>query len=280
MLNVVTWMVDPILFEWGNVHVGWYGLLFAVGLIVFGYYIEQRMWEREKLPEGWLNALFYYVLIGTVVGARLGHCLFYHPEYYLADPIEILKVWEGGLASHGGVVGIITAVYFFSRRYSHRSMLWTLDRLVVPTGLVGGMIRLGNLMNHEIYGHATDLPWGFRFITNVPYWRAGAEPVFSVPSHPTQIYEALAYFVIFGILMWLYWRKNMQRKVGFLSGVFMILVFGVRFFVEFLKNDQAAFEADMILNMGQLLSIPCILIGIACIIYSHKCKKPAEGRII
>lgn len=276
----MTWTVDPIIFEWGSLSVGWYGLFFAVGLIVLGYYIEQKMWAHEQLPEQWLNALFYYVLIGTVVGARLGHCLFYQPEFYLANPAEIFKVWEGGLASHGGVVGIITMVYFFSRRYTHRSMLWTLDRLVVPTGLVGGMIRLGNLMNHEIYGHPTDLPWGFRFIENIREWRLGAEPIFSAPSHPTQIYEALAYFIIFGLLMWLYWRRNMQERVGFLSGIFMVLVFGVRFFVEFLKNDQVDFEADMTLNMGQWLSIPCILIGVVCIIYSHTCKKPADGRII
>lgn len=280
MLNAVTWQVDPIIFQWGNIHVGWYGLFFAVGLIIFGYYIEQKMWDHELLPEKWLNALFYYVLAGTVIGARLGHCLFYQPEYYLADPIEILKVWEGGLASHGGVVGIILAIYFFSRRFSHRSMLWTLDRLVVPTGLVGGMIRLGNLMNHEIYGHATDLPWGFRFITNILSWHAGADPIFSVPSHPTQIYEALAYFIIFGILMWLYWGKSMQKRIGFLSGLFMILTFTVRFFVEFLKNNQVDFEADMTLNMGQWLSIPCIIIGIACMIYSYTCKKPADERII
>lgn len=280
MLNVVTWTVDPIIFASGNFHVGWYGLFFAVGLIVFGYYIVQKMWEAEKLPEKWLNALFYYVLIGTVVGARLGHCLFYQPEYYLANPIEIFKVWEGGLASHGGVLGIIIVIYFYSKRFTHRSMLWTLDRIVVPTGLVGGMIRLGNLMNHEIYGHATDVPWAFRFITNIPAWRAGAEPVFSAPSHPTQIYEALVYFLIFGLMMWLYWKKGAHKHVGLLSGLFMVLVFGMRFVIEYLKNDQVDFEASMPLNMGQWLSIPCIVIGIACIIYSFTCKKPADGRII
>lgn len=262
MLDVVTWTLDPILLEWKGLRIGWYSILFAFGLIVFGYAIVSKMWEREKLPEGWLTSLFYYVVIGTVVGARLGHCLFYQPEYYLAHPIEILKVWHGGLASHGGVLGIMLAIYFYSKHVTHRSMLWAFDRICVPVGLVGGMIRLGNLANHEIYGHATDVPWAFRYITNIAEWRAGAEPVFSAPSHPTQIYEALFYFLVFGICSWLYWRRDAHRHVGLIFGVTMVLIFTFRFFIEFLKNDQVADESMVGLALARWLIIPVTLFAV------------------
>ena len=206
----------------------WYGLAFAIGFLI-GYKIVEKMWKREKLNPAWIDSLLIYTMLGTVIGARLGHCLFYAPDYYLANPLEILKVWEGGLASHGGTLGIIIAIYFYSKRVSHRSMLWTFDKLVVPTGLVAAMIRLGNLMNHEIYGHPTDLP---------------------------------CYLVTFVICMWLYFKKDAWKKEGLIFGVFMICVFGSRFFIEFLKNDQEEFEADMMLNMGQWLSIPFVLAGI------------------
>ncbi len=280
MLNVVTWTVDPILLDFKGITIGWYGVFFAVGLVLLGPAIMDKMWRREQLPEQWLTSLFYYVVIATVVGARLGHCLFYQPEYYLARPVEILKVWEGGLASHGGVLGIIIAVYFYSRRVTHRSMLWTFDRLCVPTGLVAGMIRMGNLMNHEIYGHATDHPWAFRFIDNIAAWRAGAAPVFTAPSHPTQIYEGLCYFAIFGLCMWLYWRTSARKHIGLIFGVFMTLTFVARFLIEFLKNAQVPFEESMALNMGQLLSIPLIVLGLLSIGYSLVSTKPADGRIL
>ncbi len=268
MLNVVTWTIDPILFEIGPVRIGWYGIFFAVGLIIFGAGILAKMWAHEGLTEKSFNSLVLYVLIATVVGARLGHCLFYEPEYFLAHPEEIIKTWKGGLASHGGVIGIMIAVWIYSRKVSHQSMLWTFDRLCVPTGLVAAMIRLGNLMNHEIYGHATDVPWAFRFIENVNQWRLGADPVFSAPSHPTQLYEALVYLITFGVCMWLYWRRDAQKHEGLIFGVSMVMIFVARFFIEFVKNDQVGFEAGMHLNMGQWLSIPFILVGIASIVYS------------
>lgn len=140
--------------------------------------IVERMWKKEGLPPAWIDSLLIYTMLGTVIGARLGHCLFYAPEYYLANPIEIFKIWEGGLASHGGTLGIIIAIYFYSKRVSHKSMLWAFDKLVVPTGLVAAMIRLGNLMNHEIYGHSTDLPWGFRFIDNFTRMENGGGSLF------------------------------------------------------------------------------------------------------
>lgn len=272
MLTFITWTVDPAIFTIGSREVRWYGLAFAIGFAI-GYWIVAKMWKNEKLPPAWLDSLFIYTILGTVVGARLGHVLFYAPEYYLANPIEILKVWEGGLASHGGTLGIIVAIYIYSKRVTHKSMMWTFDKLVVPTGLVAAMIRFGNLMNHEIYGHATDMPWGVRFIENLNAWRMGAEPIFSAPSHPTQIYEALCYLLTFVICMWLYFKKKAYLKEGFIFGVFMIGIFASRFFIEYLKNDQEAFEADMLLNMGQILSIPFVLLGCWSIWRSLKIKQ-------
>ena len=272
MLAFITWNVDPAIFhfpEWlpllGGREVRWYGLLFAVGFAI-GVYIVSRIWKQEKLKEEWFDKLFLYVFIATAVGARIGHCLFYNPKHYLSNPIEILKIWEGGLASHGGTLGIIFAIYIYSKLVTHKSMLWTFDRLVVPVGLVAAFIRLGNLMNHEIYGHATSLPWAFQFITNLGLWKGGAAPVYSDPSHPTQIYETIFYLITFAVCMWLYWKKGAQKKEGFIFGIFLIGIFLSRFFVEFLKNTQEDFEAGMLLNMGQLLSIPFVVAGfwLAC----------------
>lgn len=257
----ITWIADPAIFSIGSKEIRWYSIAFVIGFAI-GYKIVERMWKRENINPKWIDPLLYYTLIGTVVGSRLGHCLFYDPGYYLSHPIEILKVWEGGLASHGGVLGIIVAIYFYSKRITHKSMLWTFDKLVTPTGLVAALIRFGNLMNHEIYGHQTDLPWGFRFITNLHAWRQGAEPVFSEPSHPTQLYEAICYLITFALCMWLYFKKDAWKKEGLIFGIFMICIFTARFFIEFLKNSQESFEEGMLLNMGQLLSIPFVLAGL------------------
>ncbi len=270
MIAAITWTLDPIIFQLGGARIGWYGVLFAIGLIIFGGGILAKMWKHEGLTEQSYNWLVVYVLVATVVGARLGHCFFYEPEYYLANPLEIFQTWKGGLASHGGVIGIMIAVYLYSKKVSKQSMLWTFDRLCVPTGLVAAMIRLGNLANHEIYGHATDMPWAFRFIDNIPQWQMGAEPIFTAPSHPTQLYEALAYLLTFGVCMWLYWKRDAYKHEGLIFGVAMIMIFVARFFIEFVKNDQVGFEANMNLNMGQWLSVPFILIGIVSVVYSLK----------
>lgn len=272
MLSFVTWLAKPDIIS-SVVTIRWYGVLFAIGFYI-GYVIVSREFRHEGAPEKWLGSLFIYVVVATIIGARLGHVFFYEWDYYGAHPGEILKIWNGGLASHGGTIGIIVAVFIYSWAVTKRSPLWTFDRLVVPVGFVGALIRLGNLMNHEIYGHATDVPWAFSFVTNVHQWMAGAEPVMSAPSHPTQLYEAAAYIALSCLLMWMYWRRDAECRPGLIFGTFLTCLFSARFLIEFVKNDQVAWEQGMALNMGQLLSIPFIVLGIGLIIYAL--RRPPE----
>ncbi len=269
MLNFITWTADPILLDTSFFDLRWYSLMFLVGFLG-GYKIIEKIFKREGAPESWLGSLLIYVMLGTIIGARLGHVFFYEWDQYSQDPIAIFKVWEGGLASHGGTIGVVLAVILFSKYTAHRNVLWTLDRLAIAVAMVAGLIRLGNLFNHEIYGHVTDVPWAFCFIDNIRAWQTGAEPIFTAPSHPTQIYEALCYFALFGLMMWLYWKKNAQERQGLLLGIFFTWVFGSRFLIEFVKNNQVAWEDSMTLNMGQWLSVPFVLIGITLIIYALK----------
>jgi len=264
MLDYITWTASPFLYD-GVVSVRWYGLMFAIGFLL-GYEIVWRIFKHEGTPESWVGSLFIYVAIATIVGARLGHVFFYDWSYYSQHLSEIPKVWEGGLASHGGTLGILLAIWLYSRWVTHRGMLWTLDRLVVPVGFVAALIRVGNLMNHEIYGGPTNLPWGFRFIDNLGAWLQGAEPVFTVPCHPTQIYEAICYMLVGFLCLWMYWRCRAQEREGLIFGVFMLGIFVPRFLIEFIKNVQEPWEVSMRatigMDQGQLLSIPFIVLGI------------------
>lgn len=262
MLDFIIWNVSPEIFS-GFVTVRWYGLMFAIGFLV-GYEIVARMFKHEGAPEKWLGILLIYVVIATIVGARLGHVFFYEWDIYKADPIKILYIWEGGLASHGGTIAIILAVILYSVFVTKKSPLWTFDRLVIAIALVGGLIRLGNLFNSEIFGTATDLPWGFMFVRS----REWHELYEGQAVHPTQIYEALCYFALFGLLMWMYWKKNAEERPGLILGIFFIGIFLPRFIIEFIKNDQVAREATMTLNIGQQLSIPFILLGVLLVIYA------------
>lgn len=269
MLDFITWTASPDIISGHLATVRWYGLMFAIGFWA-GYEVVWREFRHEGAPERWVASLFFYVIVATVVGARLGHVFFYDWDYYSRHLSEIPKIWEGGLASHGGVIGILIAIWFYSRWVTKRSMLWTLDRLVVPVGLVAALIRLGNLFNHEIYGGPTSLPWGFRFVDNVNEWMQGAPPVFTVPCHPTQLYEALCYLLVFGLCMWMYWKRNDQERPGLIFGVFMLGIFLARFVIEYVKNVQEPWEiamrARLGLDMGQLLSIPFIVLGIWLIV--------------
>jgi prolipoprotein diacylglyceryl transferase len=210
-----------------------------------------RFFKLEKIPIEVLDRLTIYVAIGTVAGARLGHCLFYEPSYYLQNPLEILKIWHGGLASHGAAIGIPTAIYLFAKK-ERKTFLWGMDRVVIVVALAGFFIRMGNLMNSEIYGNVTDVPWGFIFMRDKQF----------EPRHPTQIYESLVYLFIFFLLLHLYYKNSGKPREGLLFSIFLILVFTSRFFIEFIKKEQVTFEENMVLNMGQILSIPLIIIGV------------------
>ncbi len=258
MLLEVLWNADPILFTLGPFTVRWYGLMFAIGFFI-GYQIVASMFKHEGAPEKWLGILLAYLVVGTIVGARLGHVFFYEWDFYSQHPGEIIKVWNGGLASHGGAIGNIISILLFSWFVSKKAPSWTFDKVVVAVALVAGLIRLGNLMNSEIYGGPTNLPWGFVFLRNGE----------TVACHPTQLYEAGCYFILFGLLMWMYWKRNAEERPWLLTGVFFVWVFGCRFLIEYVKNVQVGSEYELIarcgMNMGQILSIPFILLGIVLI---------------
>ena len=261
MLSQIIWDVSPVIFTLGPLSVRWYGLAFAVGFIV-GYNIVAKMFKHEGAPEKWLGILLAYLMVGTLIGARLGHVFFYEWDYYSQHPGDILKIWEGGLASHGGTIANIIALFLFSWLVSKKPASWTFDKIVVPTAFVAALIRLGNLMNSEIYGGFTELPWGFIFV------RDGQ----TLPAHPTQLYEAMCYLALFGLLMWMYWKKNAEERPWLMTGIFFIGIFLPRFLIEYVKNVQVESEYSMIaqygINMGQMLSIPFILIGIGLVAWA------------
>lgn len=245
--------------EIGPVAMRWYGLMFLIGFTA-GYFIERRIYRHEGAPEQWLTTLLIWVVAGTIIGARLGHCFFYEWDYYSAHPEKIIAFWEGGLASHGGTIGVILCIFGYSRFTTRKPALWAFDRIVVPIALVGCLIRMGNLFNSEIFGHATTLPWGFMFPLSRE-WQQIYAPM-QAACHPTQLYEAGCYLLLFAVLMLMYWRYHAERRPGLLLGSFFIGCFLPRILIEFVKNNQEAFEDTMLLNMGQLLSVPFVLAGI------------------
>jgi prolipoprotein diacylglyceryl transferase len=246
----IYWDVRPEVFQVGAFAVRWYGMFFAL-LFAIGYFIGRWQLRSEGKSLESLDSLLVYLVAGTIIGARLGHCFFYEAAYYLRHPLEIFAVWQGGLASHGGAIGVLIAVYAFSRRHPDQPFLWLMDRIVVPTALGGCLIRLGNLFNSEILGEPTRVPWAFVF-----------KRVDSVPRHPAQLYESIAYLIIFVCLMLVYRKLRAQTPRGLLLGLFLILVFTARFFIEFVKERHAAFEQNWPLSVGQILSIPFILAGV------------------
>ena len=263
----INWNVNPDLITIGSLHIRYYSLFFVIGFWL-GYRLFVYFYKREDLPVSLLDPLLFTLIVCTIVGARLGHVLFYQPDYYLAHPAEIFKIWHGGLASHGGAIAILIGLWWYARHYGKKyrfDFLWILDRIGIAIAFAGMFIRLGNLMNSEIYGDATDLPWGFVFLRNGEIF----------PKHPTQLYEALAYLILGIALLMLYRYRLGRLKRGFLFGLFLTGLFGARFLIEFIKEPQVEFEQTMTLNMGQLLSIPFVIAGIILMIRSRYIAVPA-----
>jgi len=256
-MEYFVWNPDPVLISFFGLSIYWYGLIFASS-IFSGFHIMRWVYTREGFDVESLDTLFLYSFFGIVIGARLGHCLFYDPEFYLSNPMKILAIWEGGLASHGGGLGVIIASYFYSKKFKI-DFLWLLDKFVLPTALFAFFVRLGNFMNSEIIGIPTDVSWAVIF-----------SKIDLLPRHPAQLYESFAYLIIFIILLSIY--KKGKSKEGFLFGLFLTLVFSARFVVEFVKVKQASYSSDFLISTGQMLSLPFLLIGLALIFYSLKKK--------
>jgi prolipoprotein diacylglyceryl transferase len=367
-ITFILWDMQPEIFPGTSIPLRWYGLLFAAAFLC-GQFVMQRIFKAEGKPEKDIDVLTYYMIGATIIGARLGHCLFYQPEIYLNDPIEILKVWEGGLASHGAAIGIFIAMWFYSRNRPGQSFLWTLDRIVIIVALGGAFIRMGNLMNSEIIGKPADLPWSMVFaqplertleryegsrINDISVEKTGekdtvidgktfapvrlkivfkpdqlegsSEEAFiksSLPSmieasnhvddttkeehfrynwtqadlkssydkkgnkivdvklfgllrHPAMVYESISTFLLFVVLFG-YWKRNVGKvPEGRMFSFFFTVLFTVRFFYEFLKENQVRWEDGLTLNMGQYLSIPLVLIGLGVFIYSFR-KPPVDS---
>ncbi len=270
-LFAITWDWDPVMINLGDTPIMWYGLMWAIAILA-AERICHYTFKHEGLPNRTLESAFMWIVLGTFIGARVGHCLFYEPETYLAEPWRIITgIREGGMASHGATIGILLGIWFFTKR-NNLPFIWGIDRIAIVAPLSGAIIRMGNLFNHEIVGYETDMPWGFQFL------RCAEDrmlPDALVPArHPAQLYEALCYLLTFAIILYLYYRKDLgRRRPGFLFGVAMIGIFLTRFFIEFLKERQVAFEDGMALDMGQLLSLPFIAVGIYMIIRSL--RRPA-----
>jgi len=310
MLNFITWDVSPDIFSLGPLTVRWYGLLFAMAFVLTQP-IEKYIYRKDGRTDEDVDILTMYMIIGTVIGARLGHCLFYDPTYYLANPLKILMIWEGGLASHGGTIGILVALYLFCRKHKF-DYLWVLDRIVIVVAVGGACIRLGNLMNSEIVGKPANVPWAFIFPRDAEHLAPATQPLpegaalvqrvaetdgstslqivtnateaifnyfMAVPRHPSQLYESLFCVFLF-ILLYSMWKRGAGQIRGLLFGLFVTLLFTFRFLVEFLKENQEAFEDELPLNMGQWLSIPLVLIGLAVLFYAlRKPRQPLPGEV-
>ncbi len=258
----VMWNFDPVFFRIGSVEIRYYGVMWAIGFAI-SMWLFIRFVKREGYPDKVFDSIFWFGTLSTIIGARLGHCLFYETDYYLTNPIQILNIRQGGLASHGAAIGLLIGLWLFSRK-NKMPYLWSLDRIMIAVAITGAIVRLGNLFNSEIYGIETSAPWGFVFL------RAGE----TVPKHPTQIYEAICYLITFFILLWLYFGRDLARKrPGFMFGLGVFLIFISRFFIEYIKNPQEEFELNMSLLMGQWLSIPFILLGIVMMVWAL--RRPA-----
>lgn len=247
-MNYFEWSPDPAIIAIGPLQIRWYGVCFALAFIL-GYHFMKWVYVREKQQIQNLDLLLIYLVAGALIGARLGHCLFYDPGYYLANPWKIAAVWEGGLASHGGGIGVLISLYLYALK-TREPWLWLLDRIAMPACLAGALIRVGNFFNSEIVGLPASVPWAVIF-----------ERIDAVPRHPAQLYEALAYLGVWGVLIFVYTRQRTGTGNGLTAGLFMVLVFLSRILVEYVKTPQEAYLHNFPLNTGQMLSIPFLLAG-------------------
>jgi prolipoprotein diacylglyceryl transferase len=279
LLNYIIWQPNLEAFHLGPITVRWYGLLWVIGLTL-AYLVVKRLYKEQKIKDEYFDPLFIYCFLGILIGARLGHCIFYEPDYFLTSGKGLIEMilpirlgddgsWLGqtfgfhiigyaGLASHGGTLGLMIALWMYVRKT--KLGIWTvLDNIAIATGTTACFIRLGNLMNSEIIGKITDVPWAFIF-----------ERVDAVPRHPGQLYEAIAYAILF-VIMWQL-HKKMPEKIGtgWYFGFCLTYIFTFRFFIEYTKEIQEAFEASLPIDMGQILSIPFILLGAYCMIKAKK----------
>lgn len=255
MTEHLVWNADPVIFSIGALSMRWYGLLFVSGFLI-GFYIMSWIFRLEGKNPAVLDRWLFYIFVSAVIGARLGHCLLYDPTYYLANPLQILFIWQGGLASHGGTAGVLFGTWLFSRKFDE-SFLWLLDRLAIPTALASALIRLGNFFNSEITGIETNSPLGIIFAR-----------VSDKPLHPAQLYESVSYLITFIILYYIYRRYRNCTADGLYLGIMMLGIFASRFMIEFIKPEYASYNIGIMLNLGQLLSIPFVILGIAMMIYS------------
>lgn len=270
MIGAINWdMSSELIDGWKTPNL--YGLLFVSGLIM-GYFLVKKMFKKEGIGEKELDKLVLYIVAGTIIGARLGHVFFYGPYWdvidvegvvlergYFSHPGDIIKIWEGGLASHGAAVMLLIMLFIYSKKVVHKPFLWILDIISAPIAIAAMFIRLGNLVNHEIVGDPTNVPWAFSFSRYYDETRGIYD---STPRHPTQLYEAICYLIAFGILMFMYWKKDLWNKPGVVFGAFLIFIFGSRFFIEFLKLGQTARDFNLPINTGQILSLPLVLVGV------------------
>jgi phosphatidylglycerol:prolipoprotein diacylglycerol transferase len=278
ILNFITWDFDPTLFNLKfsgfEFPVRWYGALFALGFIL-GPLIFNYIYKKDGKPAKDVDSVTLYVIFGTILGARLGHYLFYEWELLFQNPqqwlLDVVTPPFAGLASHGAAIGILLAIYLYTRSKPDQPFLWVMDRIVIVGSMGAALIRIGNLMNSEIYGTPTSLPWGFLFVRET-------DPSLlpPVPRHPTQLYEALVYLFLLALTFYLWKSRRLSLPNGTVTGIFMVILFSFRFVVEFFKNNQSAFENSYALNMGQLLSIPIILAGVFILFRSYQSKQRVD----
>ncbi|MBR9728531.1 prolipoprotein diacylglyceryl transferase [Shewanella intestini] len=256
------WNFDPILFSLGPVMVHWYGVLFATA-ISCGFLVMKHIYKREGLPVESLDDLLMYCVVGIIVGARLAHCFFYDPEFYLSHPLKILYIWEGGLASHGGGLGAILALFYYHTK-TKLAFLFLLDRLAIATAIFGFFVRIANFANSEILGNPTDKPWGIVFAR-----------VDNIARHPAQLYEAMAYLISFVVLYAIYRNTQLKQKHGGIFGLFLLFIFSARWAIESVKVSQTAYHEQFI-TTGQALSIPFLIVGVILFIKALLPTKTAK----